>query len=630
MSKKLHQSLGDWRAAATDVKSRIYAETIHQEPTKKRKPFVMKFAAVTAILAASITGIVFFVKDSPSPQTPVQSIEQPGVTEEANIVEFRTIHENYLAIAQYELFYRSNMFYTVKGVQFHALSDALDKYTLINYLASYNYAWSEKEEETALKMIDMKLEAEFKQPITAAYYEKMFRDLSITKEEYIRDYLLVNKEYDAIQYVYSTKNIIKEDDTSSEQTKEELMNRSGISYDYLEYLAMRIESHLQPLDPQPQLSFLKTAADEYTYLKVAKNIDGDYIFTDPTVTIIDLPDALSTYIHNIRYEVNGTYDDFFTRMNYENVKAIIQEDAQQGLETAIAMLDFLDVFERTVDWDYIPEPYAFNDIPTFDLATFRQHDERTLQIQEHINFYRSTDNLERYIAYRKANISIVEMYALFNYLAQDFHIQTTNQKRAQYIATAKQQLEELLEDPIEAAYFEQLLADLSITADDYIEQYSSLLLEYEALQTYMEKEKVGLDETGRYPSGEQASRYRETSGLTYKALYKDIEDQYKAVQLTHLDPQPDVPFEMNKDFPMEFYKNKDGELVVTSLFFFELYLTDAQKEVYETIKTKLGGHELARYTVDEYLKEAAKYNTPPAQEFVAILNIFKTSLKEYE
>ena len=98
MSNKLHQALGDWRTTATNVKARIYAETIEGKKKKKRLPTYIKVTSAAAVLTVGVTGALLMTNE-PSP-APVPAVDNNTEPSEQQEIAFRPIDETFLKISQ--------------------------------------------------------------------------------------------------------------------------------------------------------------------------------------------------------------------------------------------------------------------------------------------------------------------------------------------------------------------------------------------------------------------------------------------------------------------------------------------------------------------------------------------------
>lgn len=84
-------------------------------------------------------------------------------------------------------------------------------------------------------------------------------------------------------------------------------------------------------------------------------------------------------------------------------------------------------------------------------------------------------------------------------------------------------LEKQRKNELEKEYIENLLQELNITLEEYMQYCLLLQAEYEQLKKNMIADCVGVDKNGRYSLGTQAFRYREAvdySGRNLKSHLK--------------------------------------------------------------------------------------------------------------
>lgn len=616
MSKKLHQALGDWRSTATNVKARIYAETIEGKKKKKRLPTYIKLTSAAAVLAVGVTGAIMMTTERTP--TPVPAVENNTIPNEEKELAFRPINETFLKIEQYELFYRDSM-YTQESAVAAALSNGIRYYALFNHLAEHGLYWDEKKRDTYRIGVENALGHDLKDPHFATYFENMLAELSITKEQYIVDYLLVKEEHEMLySEMFRTGVGTKDSSYESGLEEEEFEQKMGLSFDYLEYLAVSRDQDLTPLDPQPVLSFNQDPDD--FGVKVTKNLAGEYIlaFEEP---------YHSSAIRDYLYELSSKKKlPNLSRFSFPQIKAFVVQDVAAGLEIAQQTLDYLTILERSIDWELTVQPYAFNDIPTFHQEGLRVHNDLTLKIAEYELYHKDASIHDSGAAYLYANNFVANMYGLFNYLAHDHGYGWSSEIREQYAASLAQELEASMQSEIEKSYIENLLQKFNITLDEYIKYYLLPKKEYELLQQSMLKDQVGVDKNGRYNLGKQASRYRETVGLTWQDLYTTIWSINDSPTMEKLDPQPVLPFPMNPSIPMTVGLDENGDYIMEHLSSLGAYLTEEQTALLEEIRTKHNLPALARYSVKAYIAQAQLRSSTTAKELVDILTIFDRTI----
>ena len=621
MNNKLHQVLGDWRSSATNVKARIYAETIESKNKKKRLPTYIKLTAAAAVLTVGVTGA--FLMTSERATAPVPAVENNTDPTKQQEIAFRPINETFLKIAQYELFYRDSFMYTQGGAVSATLRYGIEYFALFNHLAEHGLYWDEKKRDTYRIRVVNALGHDLKDAHFASYFENMLKELSITKEQYIDDYLLVKKEHEMLyKEMFGTGVGLNEGAYESGIEEDEFEKKIGLSFDYVEYLAVSSDERLTPLDPQPVLSFNQNPDDIYR-AKVTKNVDGEYIFVNSELSRMDQPTAIRDYLRELIYKKQLSE---FTRFSYPQVKAFVIQDAAAGIEIAQQTLDYFTIFERSIDWELTVQPYAFNEIPTFQEEGLRVHNDLTLKIAEYELYYKDESIYDRDVAYRFANELVANIYGLFNYLAQDHRYGWSAEIRAQHYTTLAKELEASMQNELEKTYVENLLHELNITKDEYIQYYLLPKKEYELLQQSMLNDQVGIDKNGRYNPGKQASRYRETVGLTWQDLFSTIWSISNTPAMKALDTQPDLPFPTNPKDPITVGLDENGEYIMEYPSILEIMLTDEQKALFEEIRKKHNLPPLARYSVKAYLEQAQLRSTKTAKELVDILIIFDRTI----
>ena len=626
MSNKLHQAVGDWRQYATNVKARIYAETIEGKKERKRSPLYIKVGATAAVLVAGVTGAMFITKD-PIPST-TPAIENSETQDEHQIEEFRPLSETFLMIERYEKFYREdNRLYTQEYATSTALSTAIQHFTLFNHLAEYGIIWDKKERDTFKRSKESALEYDLKDPDFVAYFEKMLKELSITKEQYIEEYLLVKQEYEMLHSkMFRTGVGLKDGSYEVSTVEDAFIQKMGITYDYVEYLAVSDQEHLAPLDPQPTLSF--NEGNKYPR-EVTKNLAGEYIFIYAQPSLIRLMTEPNEegydfdYLYYLMYKnkISG-----FSRYTYPKVKVLVEQQAEKGDAIAQKILDYFEVLERSIDWELEPQRYEFNNILTFNEENLRVHNDLTLKIAEYEIYQKDESIHKEHVAYRYANELVGEMYGLFNYLAQDFNYGWSSETRAKYKASLIEEVEASMQNEINKAYIDRLLQTFNITIDDFVQYYLLPKKEFEMLKQSMLKDQVGVDKNGRYNPGKQSSRYRETVGFSWQDMYTTMDSKTTIPVMKELETQPDLPFPINPDIPITVWLDENDEYIMEYPSMMKYMLTDEQRALLEEIQTKNNLPPLARYSVQAYIEKARSLSIKTAKELVEILIIFDRSV----
>ena len=103
----------------------------------------------------------------------------------------RPLIETYLKTNQYEKFYRDENIRSKEAVKSSALSEAISKYALIDFLQQQNITLSDEKRQLQLKILDEQITYDMQNPVLKQYFEKMFQELEISKQDYIQEYLLI-------------------------------------------------------------------------------------------------------------------------------------------------------------------------------------------------------------------------------------------------------------------------------------------------------------------------------------------------------------------------------------------------------------------------------------------------------
>ena len=338
MKNKLNDGLGNWEKAAGQGKNRIYKETIYKQQNKRKKPFpfltaaTLLFFTVGAILLTSI----FLVAKEPQKAT-----DDPK--------GFRMFDERTVAITEYEMFYRGRHFSSKEAVEYFSLKETIEKYALFYFMARHHYGWDEERRHSARERVKMTMNYDMNEGGLKPYFDKMFKDLQITEEEYIDYYLLVNKEYEMLEYDLFNKHIGLEDGSYPEgNAMKEYQNEAGITEDDLNKLAERIPEPLEPLEPQPELPFDTAAIG----LPVTVNEQGDLIFIEST--------SLSMYgsfaYYGLLYEIEqNTVREELNRHSFKRYQEVLRtytSNDTQKIKTAKELDAALEILERTIEMEF--------------------------------------------------------------------------------------------------------------------------------------------------------------------------------------------------------------------------------------------------------------------------------------
>lgn len=558
-----------------------------------------------------------------------KSAEKPNLAEQ-EVIE-NPMSEIYLNIAQYEKFYRYSMIQSKESVTSSALSEAISMYALFDYLSEQGIELSEEKKQLQLKLLTEQLTYDLQDPQLKSYYDKMFATLQITEQDYIEQYLFLNKKHDILKdEMFKTGNGLTDDGTGfmsypSGEQEEKFKQKIGIPFDYLEYITLQNSAQLQPLQPlEPQPEFIK---GEH-HFEFAKNKDGELIFTTPEFNDMYFTEAQNELAYQIRADNKLEH---LSRVNFhlyqQHLEQLAKESGPQQ-ETAQEMLELFAIAERTLEWDFgQPVAYHFNELPTFDKSTFRKHKDITLKLYEHNFYYRSERIPQPFYAYRVANEQMVEMYGLFNYLAQNFDVTLDEKTYATLRAQEQQSINEQMQDPYFKSYMEQLLAKFELTLDQYMDDYVMVLAEYNYLKNLMQQQWIGLDHNGRYNNGEVYASYRNTADFTWEAMHAEMDRLNSEVAIEILEPQPELPFDL-AEYPLTVGLNAKGEYVFTSVGGLTAYLTVPQQQFLQQLITNNTLPPLTRYSLEQY--EAALQqpttDTNMREQLQEILKIYKNSI----
>ena len=121
---------------------------------------------------------------------------QQGAEKEAETqAEFRNLDDLAIKIAEYEMYYRDPHMVSKEEATFQSLYDTLEKYVLIYHLEQAGYDWDEAKRQLHEKTTREAVEYDINHPILKDYFEQMFATLGITKDDYLKQYALIEKYY---------------------------------------------------------------------------------------------------------------------------------------------------------------------------------------------------------------------------------------------------------------------------------------------------------------------------------------------------------------------------------------------------------------------------------------------------
>ncbi|MEG0385974.1 MAG: hypothetical protein RR642_14590 [Solibacillus sp.] len=324
-------------------------EQTKESTSIKRKPTYMKLGVAIAILSIGIGGAFFTARQFEPAEEKRAEVIAPGEQQ----AEVRTYSETTLDIMQYEMFYRDFTMQTAEGVAFHALYEAIEMYALFDHLQQHDYGWDEEKRAFYREKMQSELAYDLKDTYFKTYFAKLLAELDVTEQQYIDEYLLVNKEYEMLRQDMFSKGIGLTNDGGTpayESSKQfdAFLEKIEIDSDYLEYLAERMENDSPPLEPQPDLPFEQP---EYS-LKVMLNPQGEHIFTNEEFYDMDLTDTQRDVLNNVGRE--GALPEF-TRFSYPRYKEELEKIAgMNGEQTEIAqqLLEIFTILERTIEMTF--------------------------------------------------------------------------------------------------------------------------------------------------------------------------------------------------------------------------------------------------------------------------------------
>lgn len=603
-------------------KVEIPIRNVHNAISNNNRP--LKWGVIIILILAGLFGLLYLQKQSK------QSNEQVNALADSEI-KFRPISGTYLKIHQYELFYRDNPMRSKEAVKSSALSEAISKYALINYLQQQNITLSDEKRQLQLKILDEQITYDMQNPILKVYFEKMFQELEISKQDYIEEYLLVNKEHDILyRNMQDTGKglVLDESGTSSYPAgdQDELYaNKMGISFDYLEYLAESEFVHIEPSVTDLDLPF---TVDSYLF-EFAKNRDGEIILTSSDFNMMGLTDEQNSLIHEVREKYNLQE---LARYNFKLYENALQQEAASGNENAPVADELLELFkvvERSIDM-VLGEVvnYQFSEIPSYDVSKLRKHQNITLQLFEHEYYYRAENIPNKSYAYRIANEEVGAMYGLFNYLKQDFENELDEAARINARVQLEKSLAEQLENPYFKKYMDNLLKTFDIPLSTYIDDYLLVMEEYKLLLQLMKEQNLGLDHNGRYNKGWIEARYRMAADFTWEDKFEKMWSMDDEEIVEPLEPQPNLSFSLPEYAQLGI--NKKGEYVFTYSFTLPIYLSDEQQILFDLLVKTFDLPVLSRYSITQYIDklDQLKADETKKNQLHDILDIYKNTITE--
>nr|WP_231918648.1 hypothetical protein [Solibacillus silvestris] len=533
---------------------------------------------------------------------------------------FIPISDTYLNIEQYELFYRNNRMRSNEDVVSSALRHAISKYALIDYMQQQNITLSHEKRQFQRETLDKQLTYDLQDPILKSYFEKMFQDLQISKQEYIEEYLLVNNEYASLSVDMELDQLSYPTEDQEKIYKEKM----GITFDYQEYLAESEFIHIEPSSKDIDLPFTV----ERNLFKFAKNQDGEIILASKEFNTMMITDEQSHIIHEVG-ERNNLKE--LARYNFKQYENALQQEAASGNENAPVADELLELFkvvERSIDMDLGEVVnYQFSKIPSYNVSKLRKHQDITLQLVEHEYYYRAENIPNKSYAYRIANEEVGAMYGLFNYLKQDFETEIDEAARSNARIKLEKSLIEQMENPYFKKYMDDLLKTFDIPLSTYIDDYLLVMEEYKLLLQLMREQNLGLDHNGRYNKGWIEARYRMAADFTWEDKFEKmwLMDDEEIVE--PLEPQPDLSFSLPEYAP-QIGINKKGQYAFTNSS--KLYLSDEQQIVFDLLVKTFELPVLSRYSITQYIDklDQLKADETKKKQLHDILDIYKNTIIE--
>ncbi|MEK3765792.1 hypothetical protein [Solibacillus sp. FSL K6-4121] len=545
---------------------------------------------------------------------------------------FRPISEIYLKIHQYELFYRDHRMQSKEAVTFYGLNDAINKYALIDYLQQQNITLSDEKRQLQRELLEEQLTKDLQDPLLKPYLETMFQVLNISNQDYIEQYLLINTEHDLLKEdMFSSNKGLVQDETGffsypSSDQQSLYQKKMGISFDYLEYLAESKLIHIEPDHPKFDLPF----AIDSNFFNFTKNLAGETIFASKEFSESDLTREQRDFLYVIKKQYNLHE---LGRYNFNLYKDALQQEAAPDSENKAIANELMEIFEiadRTIDWD-IGEVtnYEFNEIPMFDVNQLRKHKDITLQLYEHEYYYREEEIPKKFYAYRIANEEIVAMYALFNYLKQDFGIELDETIRSSTRAKLVKSLNEQLQNSSFKKYIDDLLQTFEIPLSDYINDYLLVKEEYELLLQLMKDQNIGIDHDGRYNKGWIEARYRTAADLLWEDQFQKMWDMQLTEVVEPLEPQPELSFSLSEYAP-PIGLNDEGQYIFVNIYALHSWLTEEQQTLFDLLVKTYDLPVLSRYSMTEYKDklDQLKADENKKKQLLEIFDIYARSISE--
>ena len=534
----------------------------------------------------------------------------------------KPLFETYLKINQYEKFYRDGNIRSKEAVKSSALSEAISKYALIDYLQQQNTTLSDEKRQLQLKILDEQIIYDMQNPLLKQYFEKMFQELEISKQDYIEEYLLVNKEHEILERnMFDSGTIYPKGDQEDWYAK-----KLGISFDYQEYLAVSEFIHIDSTGTDLDLPFTVSTY----YLDFAKNQAGEIILASEDFDRHRLTEEQTRLIYLI--EKKNNFQEM-ARYNFKQYQNAIEQEAAAGNENPAVvndLLKFFEIAERSIDWELGGElHYQYNEIPSFDPSKLRKHKGITLQLFEYENYHLDENIPNKSFAYRMANEEVGEIYGLFNYLKQDFDIEIDETARIKAREQLDKSLTEQMENPYFKKYMDDLLKNLDISLSAYIDDYLLVKEEYKLLLKRMKEQNIGLDTNRRYNKGWTEARYRMAANFTWEYKFDKMWSMNDGEIVEALVPQPELSFSL-PDYAPQIGRNTKGLYVFTEDYPLTIYLSDEQQIFFDLLVQTFDLPVLSRYSITQYIEklDQLKADEKKKKQLHELLDIYKNTITE--
>ena len=325
-------------------------ETVHNKQTPKRR--YMKLYVAVGLVIFTIGAILIAMnvlnEEELEQSADVQKLEEPK--QAASSVSVRMFDERTVEITKYGMFYRDQAFYSKEAAEFFSLNETIRKYALFHHLEKHGYKWDDERRNQHRERVKSGFEYDMKDENLRAYYEKMFDALQITEEDYIEYYLLVNKEYEMLYQELFNKGIGLDATGAYPSGDTELIygNLVGITEDRLNELAEKIPESLNPMEPQPDLPFVK---DEFG-LKVTTNADGEYIFVDASPFLMYVGESYGDLLYELKEEVVKEELTRHSLKRYQEAVASYESDDTQKMKVINELGLILEILERTIEMEW--------------------------------------------------------------------------------------------------------------------------------------------------------------------------------------------------------------------------------------------------------------------------------------